>query len=226
MGWVDIESEVARPPRVATVTPAEIFVGTLDVDRGWAELLDVSVDADRLDLGSCSELSITETTMRDVTFDTSGEVVVEAWRSSFDNTDLSPLRFGSVRSTTFVGCKFVGTDFADGRLENVLFDRCTFRYVNLRMAKLSRVEFRDCTLDDVDVYDATLEDVGFPISRLVKFNVDRVKATRVDLREAAEIDLASLSRLDGFVVGEDQLPLLMYALAFASGLSVERPSAI
>lgn len=197
--------------------------GVLDLDRGWAELVGASVSACRVDVDECSELSISGSSLNEVSFTVEGAVVVEAWQSQFDGCDLSTLRFQSVRGVRFVGCKFVGTDFADARLEDVVFERCTFRYVNFRKARLMRVAFSDCSIDDVDLLDATMQDVDFEGSLLTKVNLERVSATRVDLRGASEIDLASFGRLDGFLVTEHQLPVLMYRLAFSVGLGVERP---
>ena len=222
--WITAEDNFAAPPRAVDVSPGDVWGGELDPDRGWAELVEVSVKEQSLSVDDCSDLSITGSYLSDVTFGVAEDdpVVAEIWRSRFANSDLSSLRVSSVRSTSFVGCKFVGTDLAEARLDDVRFERCTFRYTNLRMAKLSRVEFSDCVLDDVDLYDATLEDVAFPSSRLTKLNVDRLRATRVDFRDATELELTSVGRLDGLLVGEDQLPTLTYALAFALGLGVER----
>lgn len=224
MPWISVDDVFATPPRFVEVSTAEDWSGELDLDRGWAELVEVSAVGCRVDVEDCSDLSVTGSYLGDAVFDVGEESPeVEIWRSRFENSDLSALRVSSVRSSTFVGCKFVGTDFAEARLDDVKFERCTFRYTNLRMAKLNRVEFSDCVIDDVDLYDSTMEDVAFPMSRVVKLNVDRIRATRVDLRDAAEVELASITRLDGVLVGEDQLPTLMYSLAFSLGLGVERP---
>ena len=225
MPWIDVEDTFAASPRAVDVSADDEWDGELDPDRGWAELVDVVASEVRIDAHDCSDLSITGSSLRDVTFDVEDQLTAEIWRSNLENSDLSAIRVSSVRSTTFVGCKFVGTDLAEARLNDVRFERCTFRYTNLRMAKLARVEFHDCAIDDVDLYDATMEDVGFPLSRITKLNLDRMRATRVDFRDANELELAAIGRLDGVLVAEDQLPTLSYALAFSLGLGVERPLA-
>jgi len=196
--------------------------GLLELDRGWAEFSGIAIEGGRIELAGCRELDIADSSLLDTAFSDHTGSVLEARSSLLERCDLSGLSFQSLRTSRLVGCKLAGTDFAGATVQDVLFESCTFRYVNLRMAKLKRVQFVDCTLDDVDLFEASLDSVAFPGSALTKVNVDRLQASRVDLREASELGLTGVGSLRGCLVSEDQLPWLMYTLAFASGLDLER----
>lgn len=224
MPWIDVEEPFAAPPRVVIPSAGQDWDGPLDLDRGWAEFAGVAIVSSRIDLNGCTELDITESSLLDTAFTEQGDAVVTARRSLFERCDLSGLSFQSLRTSRLTGCKLVGADFAGGVVDDVVFENCSFRYVSFRMAKLKRVQFIECTFDDVDLFEATLESVGFPGSTLTDVNVDRLDATRVDLREANEVGLTGIGSLRGCLVAEDQLPSLMYTLAFATGLDLERRS--
>ena len=76
-------------------------------------------------------------------------------------------------------------------------------------------------MEDLDAYSAELEDVTFHGSALSGFNVDRVAATRVDLRGCATLGLTGIGWLDGFLAAEDQLFALAPLLGDALGLMIE-----
>lgn len=76
-------------------------------------------------------------------------------------------------------------------------------------------------MEDLDAYSAEFEDVIFHGSALFSFSVDRVAATRVDLRGCTALGLTGVGRLDGFLVSEDQLFALAPLLGDAVGLKIE-----
>lgn len=174
-----------------------------------------------LDLAGCDELVLADSIVTGATFVTDREMMIEARRTSFDNCDLSRLRFSEMRGCRFNGAKLVGADCAGAVIRDVVFERCIFRYANFRMAQLDRVAFIDCTFDDVDFFDAVLSDVDFSGSSLQSVNVDRMKAVRTDLRGAMQLGLDAVGSLKGCLVKESQLQELVYSLAFATGLGVE-----
>ncbi len=220
MGWLRVTEPFAAVPRAATPAPQVRLTGRVDHDAGFVELTDVAASGE-LGLAGCEELVLVDSVFEGATLLSDGDMTIEARRCTFDKCDLSRLRFDSLRGSRICGAKLVGTDFSAARLDDVIFEDCTFRYANLRAARLERVAFLNCTLDDVDLFEAELIDVDFTGSSLQTVSVDRLKATRVDLRDASSLGLDAVGSLKGCLASETQLHELLYSLAFASGLGVE-----
>lgn len=223
MGWIDAADDLAAAPRIAH-PEVVLEAKDLDIDRGYGEATDVRIASARIDVSECDHVAVNGSILDGVVLlDDAATAEVTLWRSHLSACDLSAVRSTSVRSTTFVACKFVGTDWADARLTDVVFERCTLRHVNLRGAALERVRFLDCTIVDADLGATTLVDVTVPGTHITHTALERVRATRVDLRDAAVLELTAVGRLDGVVVTEVQLAGLAHTLAFSAGLGVERP---
>lgn len=225
MPWIDVEEPYAKPPKTNEVPSDDVWSPPLAIDRGWAELTDVTVTADSgLDPADCDELTVRHSSLTGISLTPEhGGLAVEALHSELHGCDLSQVSIRSLRSCRIADCKLIGTDFSGGTVADVTFERCILRYANLRMAKLTRVRFLDCTLDDVDCYQLVAEDVEVPGTGLSAVNFDGLSATRLDLRSATELSLRAVTDLSGCLVAEEQLPALAYALAMAVGIDVERP---
>jgi uncharacterized protein YjbI with pentapeptide repeats len=213
------------PPRLSDPEPGGLWSGAFDhaSDPRW-ELFDAEVRAGSLALDRCDVLEIENSTFDGVTFAGQPMPRLRASRSALIGCDLSGARFDELRNVRLVDCKLVGADFAGAQLLDVLFERCVLRIVNFRMVKLRRVQFTDCTLFDVDALDLDAEDVAFSGSDLEKVNIDRLRARRVDLRGARRLGLERVGPLSGCLVEDRQLPALIFPLAFAAGLDIERVS--
>ncbi len=222
MPWLDVTEPFAAAPRVGRVVPNATWSGVLDIDRGWAEIIDVEATGVDVDLSSCSTVSISDSVFRQVDILASAETEIELRGSELRTSNLAQLRLTSIHKCVITGCKLVGVDLSGATLTDVVFEQCTLRYANLRMAKLRRVQFVNCTLDDVDCFELNAANVEFEATRLSKVNVDRMKASKVDLRGASELQLTGLGQLSGCLVAEHQLPGLAYGLALAAGLGIER----
>ncbi len=228
MPWITVEEPFAKPPRVAPPGRHPEWTGPLSLDRGLAELDDVAVSVGaEIDFGECLELEIRESTVDGLVIQPgqgpNQEMLVRIHRSHLEGCDLSGRTVQSVRGSRFTACKMIGTDFSGGTIDDTVFERCQLRYANLRMARLSRVSFVDCSFDDVDCYQMEAEHITFPGSQLSAVNLDGLKAEAFDLREAGEITLSGVTRLDGCLVAEHQLPGMAHSLAMAAGVQVERP---
>mgnify|MGYP001815640570 CR=1 FL=1 len=223
MPWIAGSDPYAATPRVRPPEPDVPWPGAIAVEDGFAEVVDVAVPATTIELLDCHELALRRCALSGVTLALDPSPVVDAYGCTFENCDLSRVRFGSSRETTFVNCKLVGADLAGARLDDVVFEGCIVRYANMRQIEAERVRFADCTFDDVDFYEARLVDVAWPGSELRTVNIDRVRAERVDAREATVLGFEAVGRMDGWLVTELQLHELLYPLAFASGLGVEQP---
>lgn len=222
MPWVEVDEPYAKPPKVRPVRPSATWSGPIDLDRGWAELTDVEVGRDQgLDLTDCTELEVGDSRIDGIAFP-AAELEIEIRRSELSGCDLSQATIVSLLNSRLDGCKLTGTDLSGATISDVEFTRCSLRYTNLRMAKLHRVRFVDCTLDEVDCFELLAEDLDFPGTSLVQVNVDRLQATRVDLRNTTELTLTGVGSLSGCLVDEYQLPALAYTLAHAVGVEIER----
>lgn len=237
MPLVDVTEPYARPPRLPAVRPAGAWSGELEPDRGWAELVGVLVDGAApdgatlgealggaaLDLAGCDRLSIADSVVEGITLPSGPAPAIEVRNGRLSSCDLSGARLAAVRGTMIEGCKLGGTDLSGAAITDVVFERCTLRYTDLRMARMQRVTFLDCTLDEVDLSGVEASDVVVDRSSLWAVNIDRLRATRVDLRGATELGLSAIGRLDGCLVADHQLPALAPSLALAVGLDLERP---
>ena len=227
MPWIEVAEPHAKPPKLPRVSPGRMWEGPLAVDRGWAEFDGVTVERDvQPEMTGCSELTVSASTVTGQDLAIDPPLSIECFNSTILDCDLSRSTIRAIRGSRFEGCKFSGTDMSQAALTDVVFERCSFRYTNLRMAKLKRVQFLDCQFDDVDGFELEATDVDFEGSQLQKLNVDRIIATRVDFRGATELVLSGLSKLDGCLVAEEQLPTLAYGLALAANLDIERSSIV
>lgn len=224
MPWIDVREPHAALPVVHDPAPTTTPAGALRPDRGEHRLDDVVLDGGEVDLGEHDLLTIESSIVRNVVLCPDESVELDASWCSFSYCDLSRADVSRLRATRLSDCKFVGTDFSDADVSDVIFERCVFDLASLRMARFARVTFVDCTLREVDAFELVATDVSFDGSALHEVNVDRLKATRVDLRGATALELAAVNRLDGLLVAEHQLQGLVYQLAFAAGLGVERPA--
>ncbi len=226
MGLITVDEPFARKPRRTDPKPTSRFADEFDVAvyDGIAEIGSVDLERVTLNLGEAHRLDISDSRLSAVSvLATDAEFEAQLSGSVFEKSDLSRLRIRAARQSLFKGVKLVGTDFSDGLIQDCEFDGCVLRLTNLRMTTLRRVVFRDCTIEDMDAYSAQFEDVSFPGSRVESLNIDRAASSRTDVRECEPLGLTGFTRLDGFLVSEQQLPALSYQLAASVGLSVEAP---
>ncbi len=216
-----IPDPFAQPPQIKPVRPAAVSDGTLDIDRCWAEISKATVEGVEVSLLDCDELELAGSIFSDVTFVDAPGTEVRAQNCRFEKCDLSGMSFASLRNCTFTSCKLLGLSVASGQISDVLFDQCALRFVNLRMATIGKVAFDSCPIDDLDLFDASASDVSFDGCRVTKLNADRLTAERVDFRYAVELAFTQITRLDGCLISSTQLPILMHALAVATGLRVD-----
>ena len=224
MPWIEVDEPHAKPPRLKPGRSPGPWSGEVMADAGLVELTGVTVARGQiLELAECSELEIVQSLLVGQALVADDGLTIEAQDTVLEECDLSRVTIRALRRSRLIGCKLTGTDLSTATVSDVVFERCQLHYTNLRMAKLKRVEFTGCTLHEVDGFELSATDVGFPGSELREFNLDRLQATRVDLREATELGLTGISRLDGCLAAEMQLPALAYAMAAAAGLNIEKP---
>lgn len=222
MGMIKVNEPFTKPPRLGAAGQQPDWSGDLDPNRGFAEISNASLDAIEVDLYDVERLEIEHGHLTATTLvHGPDELEISVAGSTVERCDLSRLRLTVVRQSRMIGLKLTGSDFSGAALRDVEFIDCMLHLTSFRMAELERVTFTNCTFEDVDAYSAGLVDVTFPESRLHAVNLDQTRAERVDLREAHLDGLKGLSRLEGFLIAEHQLPALAFQLADAVGLSIE-----
>ncbi|MFJ6832995.1 pentapeptide repeat-containing protein [Streptomyces sp. NPDC091209] len=156
--------------------------------------------------------------------------------------DETRLHHARVLDSVLTGIRGVGTDLAESTLRDVevidarlggvqlhgsVLERVVVRggkidYLNLRKARLKDVVFESCVLVEPDFGGARLERVEFVDCVLKGADLTEATLVDVDLRAAAELDIArGVDRLAGAVISTAQLLDLAPVLAAALGVRVE-----
>src|SRR5690242_15381867 len=156
--------------------------------------------------------------------------------------DETRLRHARVLDSVLTGIRGVGTDLAESTLRDVelvdarlggvqlhgsVLERVLIRggkidYLNLRKARLKDVVFEGCVLVEPDFGGARLERVEFVDCVLRGVDLTAATLTDVDLRHAAEVDIArGVDRLAGAVISPSQLLDLAPVFAAALGVRVD-----
>ncbi len=219
---IRVTEPFAAPPRITPPRRCSLVEpDDLELDRGLLELSGVDLRSATLAVEGVDELLIEDSIVSGVDLTAMTASTLDIVRSTLDRCDLSRMPIRSIRGSRIAGTKLVGSELSGAMLTDVHFERCTFRYANLRMANLRRVRFEECQLVDVDAFEASMEDVEFEGSVIAELNIDRLSATRVDLRHASTLELRGIGNLQGMLVAEEQLPGLAHLLAAAVGLDIE-----
>ncbi|MFD1660437.1 pentapeptide repeat-containing protein [Streptomyces caeni] len=133
-------------------------------------------------------------------------------------TDLAE---ATLRDVDLVDARLGGVRLHGAVLERVLVRGGKIDYLNLRGARLTDVVFEGCVLVEPDFGGARLERVEFTDCVLKGADLTGAALRDVDLRRAAELDLArGVDRLSGAVVSHAQLLDLAPVLAAELGLRV------
>ncbi|TLS41288.1 pentapeptide repeat-containing protein [Streptomyces montanus] len=128
----------------------------------------------------------------------------------------------TLRDVEVVDARLGGVQLHGSVLERVVIRGGKIDYLNLRKARLKDVVFEGCVLVEPDFGGARLERVEFVDCVLKGADFNAVTLVDVDLRAAAEVDIArGVDRLAGAVISPAQLLDLAPVLAAAMGVRVE-----
>ncbi|MFF0039780.1 pentapeptide repeat-containing protein [Streptomyces mirabilis] len=126
------------------------------------------------------------------------------------------------RDVELVDARLGGVQLHGAVLERVLIRGGKIDYLNLRKARLKDVVFEGCVLVEPDFGAARLERVEFVDCVLKGADLTAATLTDVDLRHAAELDIArGVDRLAGAVISQSQLLDLAPVFAAALGVRVD-----
>ncbi|MGH3309351.1 MAG: pentapeptide repeat-containing protein [Streptomyces sp.] len=126
-----------------------------------------------------------------------------------------------IRDVELLDARLGGTQVHGARLSRVLVRGGKIDFLNLRQATLRDVTFENCVLVEPDFSGATLERVAFPGSVVRGADFTQATLAEVDLREAAELEIAAgVGRLRGAVISSAQLMDLAPVFAAEIGVRV------
>ncbi|MGW7515107.1 pentapeptide repeat-containing protein [Streptomyces sp. NPDC054796] len=127
-----------------------------------------------------------------------------------------------IRDVELADARLGGTQLHGARLTRVLVRGGKIDFLNLRQSTLKDVTFEGCVLIEPDFSGASLERVAFPGCVVRGVDFGQAKLKDVDLRDAAELDIAAgVDRLSGAVISSAQLVDLAPAFAAQVGVRVE-----
>ncbi|WP_151483640.1 pentapeptide repeat-containing protein [Streptomyces albicerus] len=127
----------------------------------------------------------------------------------------------TLRDVELVDARLGGVQVHGAVLERVVVRGGKIDYLNLREARLRDVVFEGCVLVEPDFGGARLERVEFVDCVLKRADFSGVSLVDVDLRRAAEVDIArGVDRLSGAVISPTQLLDLAGVFAAEMGVRV------
>jgi len=221
MPWIDAADEYAKPPRLPKFRPGSMSTAAeVEVFDGWAEIHAVELVGEVLDLADANTVEITDSSLGRCRLVVHPEAQIRVRRSQLESCDLSQVRFNTVSQSRFGGCKLTGTEF-EGRLADAELAHCALAMTRFPGTQLSRVLMSDCTLTEADFFEAALSDVAFDDSVLDAVSLDRARFERVDLRQAAQIELLNCRDFSGCLITGLQAQAMALQLAHSLGLGIE-----
>jgi hypothetical protein len=223
MPWTEVTEPYAQPPRALGPLTAPGDAPVIDLEDRWGAIYEATMEGN-VDLRACDTVEFRGSVFRGATLVGRPDIEIDATNCSFIDCDLSAIRFAKLTNSVATGCKVSGTDFGSGVLRDVLFERSILRMSVWRMAELDRVAFNECTLEEVDFYEAKLSHVSFEGSDIRVADFDKARFEHVDLRGVGELDVRSCRDFRGALMSADQVTALAFLFAEATGVSIERRS--
>ncbi|SMY02095.1 pentapeptide repeat-containing protein [Brevibacterium antiquum] len=128
---------------------------------------------------------------------------------------------GSLIHTEISGTRIGAGVAHDSVWEKVVVNNCRISYLNLRAAKLSDVEFRDCVIDEIDLDRAQVSRVAFPGSTIGVLQCEGSRLGNVDLRGLQLHKISGVQSLRGATIDEAQMMIFAELFANELGIRVE-----
>ncbi|WP_209323215.1 pentapeptide repeat-containing protein [Brevibacterium renqingii] len=128
---------------------------------------------------------------------------------------------GNLLHTEISGTRIGAGVVYDSVWEKVLISNCRISYLNLRGAKLTDVEFRDCKIDEIDLDRAKASRVAFPGSSVGVFQCEGAALGNVDIRGLEPHKISGVHSLRGATIDDTQLMLFAELFASELGITVE-----
>ena len=116
------------------------------------------------------------------------------------------------------GVRLTGAVLAGAQIEDASFTQCRLDLSSFRFAKLDRVRFENCRMEEVDLYGAAFTSVEFSMCDLSRASLAQTTFHRCEMRECELGGLGNPEQLRG--VGMPWPDIVRSAAVLASGIGV------
>lgn len=221
------KTESTEAPRAPKITLSNLTPGYLG-DIGLEDFLE-GMEFTDLDL---TEVDSTQATYLDCSLSRvnfgAAESPANLTGARFSGTKIEDCRAdtwtmprGSLLHTEISGTRIGAGVAHDSVWEKLVISNCRISYLNLRSAKLTDVEFRDCVIDEIDLDWSRANRVSFPGSKVGVLQCEGATLSNVDLRGLQPHKISGVHSLRGTTIDEMQLMLFAELFARELGISVE-----
>ncbi len=150
-------------------------------------LIESALNGDFIENEDVEKLVLSKVTFNNVTMMDSSFYKVDITDVVFENCDLSNTSFkeGILFRVLFKDCKLMGLDLEEANLRNVTFENCKLDmsafvdadlkpvlFENCYGAKLSKVKFNSCNIEDIDFTETVLTGIDISTCKFENINVD------------------------------------------------------
>ena len=142
-----------------------------------------------------------------------GDTVVE--RGDWANVDAFE---AELKRVNMHGVRLTGATLAATKISDVRFVDCRINLSSVRFGHLERVTFENCSMEEVDFYEATLSSVVFSGCDLTKANLAKATFARCEMRDCELGGVGGPEQLRG--VGMPWSDVVGHAAVLALGLGV------
>ncbi|MFF8892782.1 pentapeptide repeat-containing protein [Brevibacterium casei] len=213
-----------KPPTIDHANLAEGLLGDIGPDEFLEGLAFTDLDLAEADARGSTFLdsALTRATFGDAEAhaDFTG-VRLSGVRLVDSRADTLTMPRSNLLHTEISGCRIGAGVFFDSVWEKVVVENCRISYLNLRSAKLTDVEFRGCTIDELDLGMGTAKRVAFPDTTIADLQLDGSSLGSVDLRGLVPRRLSGIHSLRGTTIDEQQLLVFADLFARELGITVE-----
>jgi len=116
--------------------------------------------------------------------------------------------------------RLTGIEWHEGLLRDVLFDGCRLDLASFRFSTFERVAFRDCRLDEADLYAVEAKSLVLESTSLVRAKLSQARLAAAEVRGCELAEISGVDGLRGAAMTWPDLVQLTGAFAAAVGVSV------
>lgn len=214
----------ARPPRRPSI-PASLERATPVVHDLEDEVVAEKLEFGGLDLSERDAESVEFAQCRFRGTDLSGTLLphlrltdCEVQNSNFANVRVDS---GSMHRASFGESRMTGFALTNGKLGDVVFERCRLDLSGWRFTGFDSVVFSDCKLTGADFTNADLRGARFVGCDLTGAQFHHASMAGARFRRCELLDIAGITSWRGAIIHPDDLPALSYSLASGLGITLE-----
>lgn len=116
--------------------------------------------------------------------------------------------------------RLTGIEWHEGLLRDVLFEGCRLDLASFRFSTFERVAFRDCRLDEADLYAVEAKSLVLESTSLVRAKLSQARLAAAELRGCELAEISGVEGLRGAAMTWPDIVQLTGEFAAAVGVSV------